>query len=326
MQDDQDIPPPLPPPLPPLGMAPPPLPPSRPAPALVAPLEYSRPIPGYGATNTIFHQAAKAAWVAPLIAMLLGCLTSQVHQSAPPMRMILGVVYLLLILGGFALAIVAFCGIKRYGPVGILAPAIAGLIINLLFIGFIGYFVYFAQTKAVAKVAAARALAARPVTPFSSPQSSLRQNGWMGAVVDNGTLVITVVAMDNSHGDTKALRSSFKSDASVIILSIDNRKSQSPATLDTRNAQLVFSDGRKLSALDPSVILQPADLMSMSPPFQVPAGALLEGKMLFIPADLDLSKLQLIRMTLSGSQVEIPGRIFTAAEKNRLIAASQQQP
>jgi hypothetical protein len=325
MQDDQDMPPPVPPPLP-LGMAPPPLPPRR-APARVAPLEYSRPNSGIGpATNTFYHQAAKAAWVAPLIALLLGCLTSQIREANASMGVAIGFVNVALIVGGFALAIVAFCGIKRYGPSGILAPAIVGLCINLFVLGSLGYFLYFARSKAVAKVAAARALAARPVTPFSSPQSSLRQSGWLGAIVEKSGLVITVVAMDNSHGDTRALRGSFKTDASVIIMSIDNRKSQTPVVLDTRNAQLVFSDGNKVTALDPSVVLQPPDLMGLSPPFQVPAGALLEGKMLFIPPDLDLSKLQFIRMTLSGTQVEIPGRIFTAAEKNRLIQASQQQP
>lgn len=325
MQDDQDMPPSVPPPLP-LGMAPPPLPPRR-APARFAPLEYSRPNSGTSpATTTFYHQAAKAAWVAPLVAILLGCLTSQIREADRSMAVAIGFVNIALIIGGFALAIVAFCGIKRYGPAGLLAPAIVGLCINLLFIVSMGYFLYFARSKAVARVAAARALAARPVTPFSSPQSSLRQSGWLGAVVEKSGLVITVVAMDNSHGDARALRGSFKSDASVFIMSIDNRKSQTPVVLDTRNAQLVFSDGNKVTALDPAVVLQPPDLFTLSPPFRVPAGGLTEGKMLFIPPDLDLSKLELIRMTLSDRQVEIPGRTFTAAEKTRLIEASKQQP
>src|SRR3954470_1050706 len=179
MQDDQDTPPPVPPPLP-LGMAPPPLPPRR-APARVAPLEYSRPNSGTApATNTFYHQAAKAAWVAPLIALLLGCFTSQIRESNASMGVAISFVNIALIIGGFALAIVAFCGIKRYGPSGILAPAIVGLCINLFVLGSLGYFFYFARSRAVARVAAARALAARPWVPFTSPQSSLRQRGWVG--------------------------------------------------------------------------------------------------------------------------------------------------
>ena len=83
MQDDQETPPPL----PPLGMAPPPPPPmARPA-MRVRPLEYGRPGGGgeEGATNTIYHQAAKAAWVAPLVALLLGCLSSTIREGNPTM-------------------------------------------------------------------------------------------------------------------------------------------------------------------------------------------------------------------------------------------------
>jgi hypothetical protein len=325
MQDDQDTPPPVPPPLP-LGMAPPPLPPRR-GPARVAPLEYSRPNSGTAPeTNTFYHQAAKAAWVAPLIALLLGCFTSQIREANASMGVAIGFVNVALIIGGFALAIVAFCGIKRYGPSGILAPAIVGLCINLFVLGSLGYFLYFARSRAVAKVAAARALAARPWVPFTSPQSSLRQRGWLGAVIDKSNVVITAVAMDDAHADTRALRGGLKTDASVIILSIDNRKGQSLAVLDTRNAQLVFSDGRNVSALDPTTVLHPPDLITLSPPFQVPAGGLTEGKMIFIPPDLDLSKLELIRMTLSGAPVDVPGRIYSAAEKTRLIQSGNQQP
>jgi hypothetical protein len=265
--------------------------------------------------------------VAPLIALLLGCLTSQIRESNASMALTIGVVNILLIVGGFALAIVAFCGIKRYGPVGLLAPAIVGLCINLLFLGTMGYFIYFARSRAVAKVAAARALAARPWVPFTSPQSSLRQRGWVGVGgADGGNARITMFSMDDSHADARALRSGFKSDASVIILGIDNRNGQSQAVLDTRNAQLVFSDGRRVSALDPTVVLQPPDLVSLSPPFRVPPGGLVEGKMLFIPPDLDLSKLELIRMTLSGAPIDLPGRIYSAAEKTRLIQSGNQQP
>jgi hypothetical protein len=325
MQDDQKTPPPL----PPLGIAPPPAPMARP-PVRVRPLEYGRPEGGgAGATNTLYHQAAKAAWVAPLIALLLGCLSSTTREANPTMGLVIGIVNGLLIIAGFAMAIVAFFGVKRYGTGGIMAPAIVGLIINMIFIGAAGMFFFSVRRAVATRTTAAQALAARPMTPFSSPQSALRQTGWFGAAIQPGEVTITLASMQDGHADTRALRAALRSDASLIIIAIDNRKGATPAILDTRNAQLVFADGRNVTALDPAAVAQPADVASLAPPFRVEAGGLVEGKILFIPPDLDLTKLQLIRLTLSGAQIEVPGRIFTADEKTRLVQggqAKQQQP
>ena len=297
----------------------------------VRPLEYGRPGGGggEGATNTIYHQAAKAAWVAPLVALLLGCLGSTTREANPTMGIVIGVTNVLLILTGFVLAIVAFFGVKRYGTAGIIAPAIVGLIINMIVIAAIGMFFFSVRRAVATRTTAARALAARPMTPFSSPQSALRQTGWFGASIEPGGVTITLASMQDGHADTRALRAALRSDASLIIIAIDNRKSATPAILETRNAQLVFSDGRNVTALDPAAVAQPVDVASLAPPFRVEAGGLVEGKILFIPPDLDLTKLQLIRLTLSGTQIEVPGRIITASEKTRLVEAGQakqQQP
>src|SRR5258706_3300305 len=310
MQDDQNTPRPTPPPLPPLGMTPPPL--SRP-PIRVSPLEYGRPAARETATNPFYHQAAKAAWVAPLIAILLGCVTSTVRDTNPTMAIVIGATNGLLILAGFVMAIVAFFGVKRYGPAGIIAPAIVGLLINLVFIGGIASLFLYARRGMAARTTAARAAAARVVTPFSSPQSSLRQTGWLGAATfQPANVTVTLVSMQDSHADTRAERSTLKSDASIIVIAINNRTGAAPAVLDTRNAQLVFADGRNVRALDAAAVLHPTDAPSMSPPFIVGPGGLVEGKIIFIPPDLDLTKIELVRVTLSGTKVEIPGRIYTA--------------
>jgi hypothetical protein len=328
MQDDQNTPPP---PLPPLGMTPPPPPMARP-PIRVSPLEYGRPDgAGKGATNTLYHQAAKAAWVAPVVALALGCVSSTMRgaNSNHTMAIVIGAVNGLLIIAGFVMAIVAFFGVKRYGAAGIVAPAIVGLIINLIFIGAAGALFFYGQRAVTARTTAARAVAARPMIPFSSPQSSLRQTGWFGAALQPGNVTITLVSMKDGHADTSALRSALKNDASLMIIAIDNRNGATPAILDTRNAQLVFADGRNVTSLDPATVAQPAEVAGLSPPFRVEPGGLVEGKILFIPPDLDLAKLQLIRLTLSGAQIEVPGRIFTADEKTRLVQggqAKQQQP
>jgi hypothetical protein len=238
--------------------------------------------------------------------------------------MVIGIVNLILIVGGFALGIVALCGVKRYGAAGIVAPAIVGLAINLLFIAGIGMYLVSARRLIPAPpTAAARALAARNITPFSSPQSALRQTGWLGVSRTNGT-VLSLIAMDDAHADTRAERAALAKDASIIVIVIDNRGGKTPAVLDTRNAQLVFSDGRVVAALDTAAVAPPGEAASMAPPFRVEAGGLFEGKILFIPPDLDLTKLKSIRATLSGSRIQIDGRIFTAAEKTQAIQVGQR--
>jgi hypothetical protein len=300
-----------------------PAPLSRPA-VRVRPLEYGRPAGREAATNTLYHQAAKAAWVAPLIAIMLGCLTSTIREANPTIAIVIGVTNGLIILAGFVMAIVAFLGVKRYGPAGIIAPAIVGLLINLVFIGGFASFFFYTRSRMVARTSAYRAAAARVVTPFSSPQSSLRQTGWLGAATFRpADVTITLVWMQDSHADTRAERSTLKNDASIIVVAINNREGVAPAVLDTRNAQLVFADGRNVRALDAAAVLHPADAASTSPPFIVAPGGLVEGKVIFIPPDLDLTKLELIRVTLSGTKVEIPGRIYTAEEKTRMIEGSQ---
>ena len=82
-------------------------------------------------TTSFSHQAAKLSWVCPIIIFLL--LTFGKQAGA---RAIIELVALLLMVVGLAFGVVALFGMPAHGKSGILAPAIAGIIINglLLFI------------------------------------------------------------------------------------------------------------------------------------------------------------------------------------------------
>ena len=101
----------------------------------VHPLGYGRKRAGAAeATDrpSFFHQAAKASWVAPLVALLLGFCTLDFRRQ-PENReaaLVIGVVNVLLIVAGAGLAVAALFGVGKHGTAGILGPAIVGLVIN----------------------------------------------------------------------------------------------------------------------------------------------------------------------------------------------------
>jgi hypothetical protein len=120
-------------PLPPSQSGAPPLPPPLP----VQPIGYATPQPPHVPGKSNFaQQAAKASWMAPVIAIILGFLANNSRDRSGSLIMAFANMGLITI--GFALGIVALLGIRRHGREGVLGPAIIGLVINGLFLaGFV---------------------------------------------------------------------------------------------------------------------------------------------------------------------------------------------
>ena len=309
---------------------PPPLPTAPPPP--LAPLGYAQPIPVAPRTDTIYHQAAKAAWVAPVIMFALSCLITgamgQNNQDDRLVRIVQGVLSILLIVGGLVCGIVAMCGIRRYGKSGILAPAIVGLLINGLLISLVGLgFVAGFRSAARARTAAvggARSAGVAPA-PITSPQSALRQTGWMGVATTDGGCTLGGMAMAEPHRDTTALKSLFTTPCSIVVLWFDNRNGSGPVTVDTDGATLRMEDGTTVNALRTRDVLATAKedraqfLSKHSPPYRVPPGVNMEGQFLFVPSGVDLSRTTYLNLTVDGKPMAIPGRVFTAEEKTAAL-------
>src|SRR5438105_7328743 len=115
------------PPFPPILPQPPPL---RPSAAAGPPLYYQSPFP-QPRPQTIYHQAAKASWVAPIITVVLGFLTStSVGRNGDTATLVVAVLNVLLLLLGLVFGVFALFGVRRHGKPGILAPAVVGVCIN----------------------------------------------------------------------------------------------------------------------------------------------------------------------------------------------------
>src|SRR5690349_17388297 len=100
--------------------APPPLPPPLPA----QPIGYATPLPHMPAKANFAQQAAKASWMAPIIAIFLGFLANNSNHSHDRSgALVVAFANMGLVTIGFALGIVALLGIRRHGRQGVLGPA-----------------------------------------------------------------------------------------------------------------------------------------------------------------------------------------------------------
>jgi hypothetical protein len=81
------------------------------------------------------RQAAKASWISFIFA--LGCLALLEHLKRSLLENIIGITLLFLPLLGFVLGLIALFGIRKHGIKGILLPAVIGLVLNGLFMGWI---------------------------------------------------------------------------------------------------------------------------------------------------------------------------------------------
>lgn len=112
------------------------------------------------------HQAAKGSWASPIILFVILMFGKQFIPGV-----ILDLVGALFIIAGLALGIVALFGIRRHGSKGILAPAIIGLVINLLllFIFVTNFIAARAKAQKGAHLNASPVVVAAAIVKFCAP-------------------------------------------------------------------------------------------------------------------------------------------------------------
>ncbi len=79
-------------------------------------------------------QAAQFSLYAPIVAIVLGCITFGTREKQPTAGLIIGGTNALIILLGFVFGIVALFGMRKHGKEGILVRAIIGVVLNGLFL------------------------------------------------------------------------------------------------------------------------------------------------------------------------------------------------
>jgi hypothetical protein len=79
--------------------------------------------------NSFFHQAAKASWLAPAIAVIANFVLRNAEKLDQRVA-IIGLLLVLLYGLGLILGVVAMTGIPKHGRRGILVPALIGIVVN----------------------------------------------------------------------------------------------------------------------------------------------------------------------------------------------------
>lgn len=79
---------------------------------------------------TSTHHAARASWMAPVIAVVFVMFSRNIPGRTPVASLIIGGVAYLLYIAGLVAAIYALATMRRVGKRGVLAPALIGFVIS----------------------------------------------------------------------------------------------------------------------------------------------------------------------------------------------------
>jgi hypothetical protein len=272
-----------------------------------------------------YQQAARASWMAPIIAILFNCmgragLSNQ--KDAGTALMAVSVINGLIIVLGFLFGAYALTGVKKRGPEGVLAPAIGGLILNALVIAL-----------ALGGINAARHTSKTVAAEKMKQQSEdvmLKYPGWFGAAkTDDGATIVIAQWSDEAPG-TASMKDIFTADCTLISVIVDNTSSQ-PVTIDPATLQLVLANGGKQQASTQILSTAKEDkekfLDRYGKPRTVPAGTRMNDGIAFLPPKADLSRVASASVIVNGTRITIPGRYYTADEKAQLLGRSKgKQP
>lgn len=324
---------------------PPPLPPGdRPAPHAPAPrpvMPLNHPYAGYSVPYrshnrpTFYHQAARASWVAPIVAVVLGVLSSGALRHGDDLAgLVTSFVTGGLILLGLVLGVVALFGVRKYGRHGILIPACVGIAINGLIV-LAGSSTFLGRPRPApgAVGPAGRAAPRRPLLSQQAVDDSLQKYpGWVGRAAA-GDAVVALVEVPGPSPFAADFQSDFAADFVFLSLNIDTSRSIAPLALDTADGRVYFKDGTSRPLMRPSDVYATARPPATTAGFvagfpavvRAPAGAReATTAPVFLPAGTDTRAIASVRLGLpGGGTLDVPGAFLSADQKAENIRRSR---
>ncbi|MHC4087017.1 MAG: DUF4190 domain-containing protein [Planctomycetota bacterium] len=259
------------------------------------------------------RQAAKASWVAPLLCLSLSYLTKPASRVG---NMAMVIFMLSFIVAGLVFGIIALFGIRKYGRKGILKPAIAGIIVNVLFISLIISLWVFLDVTNNRRL--------RQEGEQMGMDLLLNYPGWMGATFMEGA-VLTVTSVDDSSEAARDLNKIFWANISHLIISLDNSAGKEDFEVNPSLVSLVLADGTIEPVLPTRQILQTAReqkqkwIDTYTGPFIVAPGEQLTACFAFIPHGFDMSKVVKAVVNINGQDMPVVGSYMAAEQKAKLI-------
>ena len=285
-----------------------------------------------------YQQAAKFSWMAPLVAILLGCCTVGVRSAGPAVGFAIAGLQLLLILGGLGAGIFALVGAKRYGSSGIVGPAVTGIVLNTLIIG-LNIVLFTMLMSGKVPFQRARAGGGGAVGTSAAPKSRqqiqqegedafMKQAGWVGVLPHRGA-VITLVTVPDSAPIAAEMIGNLGTPVSLLVVGVDNSNGGDSFSIDPAGASVTFTDGTTQPMPDVVTVLNSVKkdrdqfVRQFSPPYEVMPGRQLVGKFMFLPPGTDPSRIARVSVKIDGKPANVAGRFMTADEKQAAAGASR---
>ena len=272
---------------------------------------------------SFYRNAAKTAWLSPVVAIALGyCASAGIKASGttgPLVQLVLTLVTGIFVLIGFFSAVIALLGMKSQGRQGILVPAAVGLAINGLLI-----------LAAVEVLSAARKVAAasevHPQQQLAAAEqdgrdSVLKYAGWVGALrTESG--ILTIGTLDDNSPTARMISDDLGTPCSLVMVATETGVGSAPPRIDPSSLKLSFNDGRFVEALDAHEVLGASHgaaagaIARLQAPGKPQGDRVVSITLCFIPRGLSFRNVSSVTLTVNGKTTRVPGRLLSAGEKS----------
>lgn len=286
------------------------------------------PLPPPESVGRFYRTAARMAWSSPVIAIIFTYLASHMLRglaeggsTAKPTALILiGCVAGLFILIGFFAGVTALVGAPSHVRRKILVPAVLGLSFNgLLLLG------------GICAATAARSASASPTEFEADARTSfLEFPGWLGAAKLPGGGTVVVTTLDDQSPTAQRLIGPLHTRCSLVNVTVMKPAGSGAVFYDPISIELLTSGGN-LRALPVDAVIAgaPSGTSRLIRRFvglqAIPADGQPHDAICFIPPGVDLRGVWAVRLDLDGTRVTLPGRLWTATEKQKSYEAGKNR-
>ena len=267
---------------------------------------------------------AKASWVAPLVAALLGCLTRGNESESRSVILVMTGIKCLLILAGLGLAVAALFGLRRGGRDGVLGPAITGLVINSLVIGLL--VMTFTSAAKLAKTRVAQSRAAAVAKAQQMGQDAVMQYpGWLGFARPNGGVVAITEFPDESPA-AREFQGYFSAGFSAVSVALDNSAGLREVQVDPGSLVVFYADGHTVHALPPKDVLSTATehpeqwQSKFGANLRASAGSKALDGYAFLPKGTSLVDVTRMTIVVNDQETIVSGKYLSVSEKEELMS------
>jgi hypothetical protein len=250
---------------------------------------------------------AVAAWVAPLVALLLNGLAWSSKAGSGQWAAKLASALLVL---GLIASILALFGVSKHGRRGILMPALCGLLLAAAMFAFSAIYV---RRSAPPPVAAD--------DPF------LGFPGWYGeGFVQKCRLSFASINDDSplAHRFNQAVTNPV----SILTVALDNTNGTNSIVIQPASIHLVLPDRTAVVSIPPETVLSGARtnaealLARFGGAITVPPGQQVMDRSAFFPHGTDFSKIAGVGVKIGDKDFLFPGKVLSVAEKKAIVSGA----